>query len=274
MMLNTQMENIIEESLLRFNTISLDEMNDKVRLMNRVDTKFVFNDYHLLSILEELKSDYYVLYVDDTRLAPYETLYFDTEDLGLFENHHNQRGTRHKIRYRRYVNSDINFFELKEKINTGRTIKKRIPTGTFSWDSYQSSFKLFAQFYLKNTEANLSPSLWVYFSRITLAKKDYTERATLDVGITFKGVGLDAPIKRLHNIAILEAKQPKLDRSSPIVRTLKKHAIYPMRISKYCTGVTKCYNGIKTNRFKEKMLTLERMSGKKGAEKKRIAYAF
>lgn len=266
-MLDAVSENRINNKLLEFDDISLNDMNEQVRLMNRVDTKFVFNDFDLVSILEELKSHYYVLYVDNTRLAPYETLYFDTENLNLFENHHNQRGTRHKIRYRRYVNSDINFFELKEKINTGRTIKKRIPTGTFSWDSYQSSFKLFAQFYLKNTEANLTPSLWVYFSRITLAKKDYTERATLDVGISFQSIGKNSSIKKMDNIAILEAKQPKLDRSSPIVRTLKKHAIYPMRISKYCTGITKCYTGIKTNRFKDKMLTLERISNRKGAEK-------
>lgn len=255
----------VDHSLTHFDPIGLDALNDRVQLMKRVDTKFTLHIDLLLPLLDELRHDYFVLFVDETRLAPYETLYFDTEEFDFYNRHHNQCGTRHKIRYRRYVNSNINFFELKQKHNTGLTIKKRIPSGKFEPETYRSSLDLFTRFYLKNETATLMPKLWVYFSRITLARKDFSERATLDLGLTYRAIGGRYPISDWQQIVIAELKQPKLDRSSPLLRALKRHGVNPMRISKYCMGMLKCYDHLRYNRFKPKLRILDALGSQSSA---------
>ena len=56
----------------------------------------------------------------------YKSLYFDTEDRKFYNDHHNQRVHRHKVRYREYVDSGLVFLEIKCKNNKGKTIKKRL----------------------------------------------------------------------------------------------------------------------------------------------------
>src|SRR6185369_14319183 len=118
------MENI-KKLLNTFEPITLSEMSDKM-LMSRVDTKYVFPQSELPLFLEQIKDDYRVLDVNNVRMSRYESLYFDTENLDLFHKHHRGRSNRHKIRYRKYVESDLNFFEIKFKNNKGRTIKNRV----------------------------------------------------------------------------------------------------------------------------------------------------
>ena len=81
--------------------------------MNRTDIKFVFAESELPFFLEQLKTDYRVLDVEGFRMSRYESLYFDTENFDLFHHHQRGKANRHKIRYRRYVESDLNFFEIK-----------------------------------------------------------------------------------------------------------------------------------------------------------------
>ena len=46
----------------------------------------------------------------------YSTLYFDTNDKILYKHHHNKKGNRHKIRMRKYIDSNICFLEIKKRI--------------------------------------------------------------------------------------------------------------------------------------------------------------
>src|SRR4051812_12077582 len=111
--------------LREFSPITLEEM-DEVKLQDRTDTKFVFAAKLLPSILEKLSKDCKVLEVNGIRLSRYETLYYDTDDFLLYNMHQNRRANRYKIRTRKYVESDLNFFEIKFKNNKGRTIKERV----------------------------------------------------------------------------------------------------------------------------------------------------
>ena len=56
-----------------FNPISLDEMKS-VRLMNRVDTKFVTTMPRLLQLLELARSEYYMQEIDGVRNSAYTTM--------------------------------------------------------------------------------------------------------------------------------------------------------------------------------------------------------
>ena len=67
-----------------------------------------------------------ILQIDGKRKHDYKSLYFDTEDRKFYNDHHNQRVNRYKVRYREYVDSGLVFLEIKCKNNKGKTIKKRL----------------------------------------------------------------------------------------------------------------------------------------------------
>ena len=106
--------------------ISLDEMS-RVRLMNRIDTKYVTTMPYLVRLLEMAGGEYRVQEIGGLRNMPYYTCYFDTPDRDMFTQHQRGRNARQKIRLRVYENSGTAFLEIKDKDNRGRTDKKRIP---------------------------------------------------------------------------------------------------------------------------------------------------
>ena len=71
----TQLRRILDD----FDTISLDEMG-KVKLMNRIDTKYVVSVAQLMSILSSMKDNYRIQVVESQEIASYRTVYFDTEN--------------------------------------------------------------------------------------------------------------------------------------------------------------------------------------------------
>ena len=117
--------NTLTDTLNSLESISLKEM-DNVKLMDRVDTKYIFSIQQLPLYLNAIKENYRVLEVNDYRMINYESLYFDTKDFEFYRQHHSGKMNRYKIRFRKYVESDLNFFEIKLKSNKGRTIKNRI----------------------------------------------------------------------------------------------------------------------------------------------------
>jgi len=104
---------------------SREEM-DHVKLLERIDTKFVIHGQQLQGFLAEMSAHYNVLMIGGQSLHPYETLYFDTPEYQLYMMHHNGKRHRFKLRCRKYVNSGISFFEVKTKTNSCRTVKKRL----------------------------------------------------------------------------------------------------------------------------------------------------
>ena len=64
----------VEQTLSQFCPISLAEM-ESVKLMNRIDTKYVVTIRQLPLILQMAKDDYYAQEINDVRLATYDTIY-------------------------------------------------------------------------------------------------------------------------------------------------------------------------------------------------------
>ncbi len=236
----------------KFNPITLEEM-DRVKLMNRIDTKFAFSVNQLVELLPSLSNDYRILEVKDTRTPHYQSLYFDDVDFSFFKAHHNGRTNRFKVRIRKYVESDLFFLELKHKIK-GRTDKKRIKATGFS-DNLDEQQVTFLNQYLTK-EAVLKAKLWNSFNRITLVNNVDEERLTLDFNLHFHW---HEEHHKFENLVIAELKQSKLSRNSPFYQLMKTNYIRPYRLSKYCIGAIELYNekNIKYNRFKEKLLKLK-----------------
>ena len=123
----------ITDKLQQFEPISLAEM-EGVKLMNRVDTKFVMPASLLPELLALAQTSYFVQQAAGKRTGDYDTVYYDTEDLDMYIRHHDRQLVRQKIRVRTYVESELFFLEIKRKNNKGRTKKKRIslPSATLT----------------------------------------------------------------------------------------------------------------------------------------------
>ena len=247
--------NEINDLLTPFEPITLKEM-DRVKLMNRMDTKFAFRTNDLSKLLPLLTEHYRVLTIEGTNMPHYESLYFDDASFSFFRDHHNGKADRYKVRIRKYVESNIHFLEIKHKIK-GRTDKRRILTNDFN-ELQDEKERDFLRRQL-NEDAQLVPTMWNAFQRITLVSKTSKERLTLDFNIHFHM----GEVKRdFAQLVIAELKQESLDRNSPFYKLMKKERIRPYRLSKYCIGSVEIYGEevLKFNRFKKKLLFLNKIN--------------
>jgi hypothetical protein len=232
--------------------ITLDEMSH-IRLMDRIDTKYVANAALLPEILSKMQSRFMVQIINNKRIANYATQYLDTGALDFFRMHQNGKLNRQKIRIRSYVDSNLSFLEIKSKNNKGRTSKKRI----ISPVSHVQTIENFAEgstFIDKNamfTAKLLSPVLENSFQRMTFVNKKATERITIDVGLSFHNYNTDNNAS-LDSTMILELKQDGLQYSD-FAEILKEFGIKRSGFSKYCYGVILTDPNCKYNRFKRKI---------------------
>jgi len=115
----------MDQILQQFDPITLEEMSG-IRLMNRIDTKFVTTLPVLMQLLQMAQGEYRVQEIGQERNMRYDTTYFDTLDFNMFHVHQTGHTGRQKLRFRTYVSSNLQFMEVKTKNNHGRTKKKRI----------------------------------------------------------------------------------------------------------------------------------------------------
>lgn len=256
-------ENGTNDSLLdlsaRFDSIPLEEM-DNVKLMNRVDTKFLLNIAHLPFLMNKAVDHYRIVEIDGHRISPYSTIYFDTDDADMYIMHHNGKLNRFKIRMRSYVNSKISFLEIKRKNNKGRTSKKRVEikvdqflSMTFSDDDH--SFITSKSPYLP---AGLKPQLQNFFQRITLVDKNLTERVTLDTSLVYRDL-TNGKDKSVDGLVIVEMKQDGACKSY-FKEYLNELKILPGSMSKYCLGMVLLNPDLKNNRFKKKLRIINKIT--------------
>ena len=246
--------------LSQMQPIGLDDMK-AVRLMNRIDQKYLASSAQLEELLSQIADGYYVQQIEGNPLAPYRTLYFDTADLAMYLMHHNKKLNRQKLRVRTYRSTETTFFEIKNKDNKKRTNKVRIPIDVSLFDNCLEVPDV-ASFVNENTPytiATLHPCLENRFKRITLVNKDMTERVTIDHNITFtnRATGIDADISKL---LVIEVKHEVGAPASDIERALHQLHILPRRMSKYCIGTALTNPNAKHNRFKPKLLYIEKIT--------------
>lgn len=221
---------------------------DDVLLMDRTDTKYAFRQENLELFLETMKAYYRVLEVSGHRISRYESIYFDTKNFELYYLHHSGRLNRYKIRFRKYVESGLNFFEVKFKNNKGRTIKKRISHSVME-ETIQGNTEKFLTERTHLYARDLEAKLWVNFFRITLVNRFSPERVTIDLHLTFRNNG---NVRTIQNLVIAETKQEKSTRSE-FVRLMKQHHIREGSLSKYCYGIASLFGDIKNNNFKPQL---------------------
>ncbi len=173
----------------RMPTLDLDRIA-AVRLMNRVDTKYLVDERRCMELLERAADQYYVQIIDDCRACRYATLYYDTPQWDMYHLHHNRRLTRQKIRTRTYVETGVTYLEVKNKSNKGRTHKRRmaLDRSLFAAAATDTAAADFLRREARYAPETLSPSLATRFVRVTLVNHAMTERLTIDFDLHFDNV--------------------------------------------------------------------------------------
>ena len=241
-----------------FAPISLAEM-EAVKLMNRVDTKYLTDEATLEGVLRDAAAaGYRVLVADGARVSPYDSIYFDTEGLKMFTDHRNQKLHRQKVRTRAYVNSGEAFLEIKRKDNHGRTKKKRtgIPLAELPDFRADEAACRYLDDHSDFSAEQVQPTLETAFRRITLVNPNRTERVTIDTDLRFKNfrTGLETA---LGDAVVIELKQS--GRGASLMKDiLLAHRVKVARVSKYCIAVTLTDPSARAGRFREKVRLLEK----------------
>lgn len=258
----------MDSILSTYQPITLDEMSG-IKLMNRTDTKFVTTVNRLRLLLAMAHDDYRAQEIDGKRQALYYTAYFDTPDNNMYLVHQNGHAGRQKLRIRSYVDSGLNYLEVKTKNNRGRTKKKRVDMVDFDplhpdhgirflrQDDQYVAYDNFLRKHLRYDPTILSEQMENHFHRITLVNKAKTERLTIDTDLCFHNLktGNDAD---LTGLVIIELKRDGLQ-PSPILGMLRDLRIKPSGFSKYCMGSALTNPDLKRNNFKERLRLVERL---------------
>lgn len=254
----------IQPYLESFEPISLSKM-ESVKLMNRIDTKYVVPSSVLPHILSKAVDDYFIQEIDGVRLFTYDTMYYDTDDLDMYIRHHDRQLVRQKIRVREYVDSDLCFLEIKKKNNKGRTKKKRItiPRATnLTGDIIGHGKKDYtiAQFVEAKSRYRwdqIAPKLRTRFHRITLVNRAMTERLTIDIDLSWENQTTEN-IVSLPRMVIIELKRDG-QVPSPMLHIMLEERIRPLKVSKYCIGTALTSPSVKQNRFKAKIRKIHKI---------------
>lgn len=255
--------------LTNYQPITLEEMSG-IRLMNRTDTKFVTNIATLRKLLKLAVWQYRAQEIEGKRQARYYTMYFDTPDMQMYTCHHSGHANRQKLRIRSYVDSGLNFLEVKTKNNHKRTRKKRTtmfdfdplaPARNIAFDSHDDNFKEYDSFLRENLWYKpeiMEEAIENRFNRITLVNNNKTERLTIDTDLCFHNIhtGNDCSLPEL---AIIELKRDGLV-PSPILSLLNELRIKPLGFSKYCIGTALTNPDIRQNRFKQRLHALGKLA--------------
>lgn len=254
---------VFDGALEELPPITLEEM-DSIKLMNRIDSKYLTNEATLLRILADAAAaGYRALTIGDLKQSRYNSVYYDTVNLKMFYDHRNKHLVRQKVRTRTYLESGQAFLEIKRKNNHGRTKKKRmeIPQEQlldFSENTAACDY-LASHSWFKAPE--LAPVLSTAFKRITLVNPAKTERLTIDTELEFLNYRTSHRTS-LQDAVIIELKQDgRAD--SQMKNILLDLRVKPARVSKYCVALTLTDQKARPGRFKMKIKTIEKIIGNK-----------
>lgn len=252
-------DNTIKNLLDEMRPITLEQMSE-IRLMNRLDTKYVCSKQDLARLLTLVQDKYYVQETLNNRIIPYCTTYYDTDDHLMYTMHHNKRAKRMKVRVRTYVQSNDTFLEVKNKNNHGRTKKKRISVP--SQDDFRDTEGA-SELVKRKTGLNLEELNAVVrnnFDRVTLVNNGKTERLTIDFNIRFHNIETDID-HGTDQLVIIELKRDG-NVFSPIINLLRDIHVHPTGFSKCCIGMALTDTSLKRNNFKPKLRKLQKINGR------------
>ncbi len=234
-----------------FSPISLEQLNCKAAMLERLDNKYVVRMPVLLEAAGELARHFEILEIDGVRAFTYDTCYFDDEQLHCYHDHHQGRRKRCKIRVRRYLDAGLCYVEIKLKHKRGITLKKRLKTTPDRYGVLDHAARAYIEqayeaLYGIPYPHRLSPVIEMRYRRITLVARQGGERMTIDGGMAFRHDG--ASRQTDDDVFIVEAKSANGNGlADRILRGFHQHPINGC--SKYCVGMAALDLVPRHNRF-------------------------
>lgn len=222
----------------RFAGIGLAELDERARLHERTDQKYVVPERALAAAFDGLADDFDVLDIDGRRAFTYDSIYFDGPGLPSFVHHRQGRRLRFKVRIRNYVDAGASFLEVKLKGKRRATVKRRLALGASDeLDAAGLAFieGAYAALYARDFDCDLAPSVRVRYHRTTLVARRGGERITIDREVSFEG---DAgSVSASGGVAIVETKSSNgRGLADQVLRRLHQRPV--AHCSKYCVGVS------------------------------------
>lgn len=194
-----------------FTPISLTQLNAEAAFLDRVDVKYIMSEHDFDKVLEELQERFYILKINGKSIFEYSSIYMDTEKYNFYFEHQNKSKPRSKIRTRKYVDSNITFFEYKQKAdNVTRKFRFQLQDSKEHGKMGEEVEKFYKETYkslYKKEAGDIFPALETTYNRLTFCSKKSDERVTIDFWIVLKD--LRNPEKKdiqLNNLVILESK--------------------------------------------------------------------
>jgi len=240
----------VTQTIKFFDPISLEELNDKAEMLNRIDNKYIVQGEVLNFSLAELSGMFDILEIEKKRAFRYSTLYFDDAEKRGYYDHHQRKRKRCKARVREYVDANLFYLEVKTNEQRSETLKRRLPLkesctildkqcNRFIQDCYQSS-------YHEHFNKELLPVILIKYERITLVAKNGGERLTIDANLSFHADETTVVVP--EDTYIVETKSMRGNGiADKIFRRL--HVQPTKRVSKYCMGMALTGQVVRYNGF-------------------------
>lgn len=239
-----------ERALERFTVATADQIAGR-DLQRRREVKFVTRAETALRVLGALSSRYAVMMAGSRRVASYRSLYFDTPTLDLFHAHRRGRRVRYKVRIRHYLDRRVSTLEVKTRLSD--LVSHKVRRSRSYGDSWLGTDD-------RDFIASICPfaalheQAWVDYRRVSLLNLTGEERVTIDLDMCIRR---GAKERRLPGLAVIEVKQPTLDRHTAAVAALRALRVREGWASKYCTAVMLTTAGVRAHRLREGMRGLE-----------------
>ena len=109
-----------------FDPISLDELNARAALLSRVDNKYFVDFDTVEDLVDALRKHFVVLEIEDRRVFSYERSTSTAPSCRRTTPTCRAVAGASRLRSRRYVESDLNVFEVKLKGLRGNTDKRQL----------------------------------------------------------------------------------------------------------------------------------------------------
>ena len=253
----------LNKRLKSFSPITLSQLNAQASFLDRIDTKYLMTEDDFEKVLSDLEEDFFVLEINEKSIFEYESIYMDTENYSFYNQHQNKEKSRTKVRTRLYVDSQIAFFEYKQKQN-GLTRKFRYQFNPElhgkMWVEATKFFEgVFQSMYGKMPE-KIIPSIITKYSRLTFCSKNNDERVTVDFNVRV----LDARNPKseeipFKNLVIIESKSA--GRKGKSHKVMKHHHIQEAAsCSKYSLGLVYHKKVKETSTFDKTVKRLQKIA--------------
>ncbi|HHX36113.1 MAG TPA: VTC domain-containing protein [Gammaproteobacteria bacterium] len=222
-----------------FVPISLKQLNANASMLVRRDNKYVLSAADLKKAIGLFTKHFDVLTIDGKRDFTYETYYFDDDEYTCYHDHQRGRRQRFKARIRKYVDAQLCFLELKFKGKRGITDKRRTQHAVERYgvlDRAELDYinNTYFEFYGRELQHDLHPTIETHVQRTTLVAKDGGERMTIDFNMKFIRDELNFRVD--SDLFIVETKSANANGiADKILRGLHLHPTDGC--SKYCMAM-------------------------------------